>query len=332
MRPHARRQRRGHRHGHDEEHRVCVREGAPDRLARGVRHRACPPLRRLRRGRSAIIDISEHAWLPVPTDAGPAPDAFNRAGDLTRIAHVEIDRSGRHGRVRVDDLTVMKTTKSASPGSTAIGTRRCRGRGPHDGHEDACDLGLPSGPCRRRSLDFEVAWDGAAARRSGIRSPSTSARRSRLDLIMAAAMMDRRAVYRLGAHGPTELHHWLVDLSKFGLDNPGEVFVPRPSRTPVRRDHPPAIGRLAGAGVLKGRAPAGVEVLVRRCPAPTRSSCPTRSHSWPRSPPVRPTRQELLARRRARQPRSMAREPRIAGRDRVVRLDPVGGSSSRRPT
>ena len=46
----------------------------------------------------AIVDISEFAWLPVPTDAGPAPDAFTRAGDLTRITHVEIaaDRAGVH--------------------------------------------------------------------------------------------------------------------------------------------------------------------------------------------------------------------------------------------
>ena len=45
--PHGRRQRRGHRHGHDEEHRLRVRPRSADRLARGVRARARPALRRL---------------------------------------------------------------------------------------------------------------------------------------------------------------------------------------------------------------------------------------------------------------------------------------------
>src|SRR4029453_18715604 len=42
----------------------------------------------------AIVDIAEHPWVRVPTDAGPAPDAFTRAGDLTRLVHVAVDASG----------------------------------------------------------------------------------------------------------------------------------------------------------------------------------------------------------------------------------------------
>ena len=65
----------------------------------------------------AIIDIEEQRWLRIPEDGGEAPDAFVRAGDLTRLAHVAVDKAGAvEVEAGVGDLTVMKTAKSAFTG------------------------------------------------------------------------------------------------------------------------------------------------------------------------------------------------------------------------
>ena len=175
----------------------------------------------------AIIDIGEHAWLPIPTDAGPAPDAFTRAGDLTRIAHVEVDRAGSTSvEAGVDDLTVMKTTKSAFAGfdrDTYTTLPEVEDR------LMATKMRVTWGYAPDRiadgGLDFDAAWHGArAALRNSFAehfSPSVQAS----IWIMAGAVMDAQPAIDWVRMVLPNLHHWPVDLSKFGLDNPGEVFV-----------------------------------------------------------------------------------------------------------
>src|SRR4029078_8545726 len=113
----------------------------------------------------APVDIAEHAWVRVPTDTGPAPDAFTRAGDLTRLVHVVVDSSrSEEVEAGLDDLTVMKTTKSAFTGfdrdqyttlpevdDRLMATKmRVTWRYAPDA--------LAAG-----DLDFDAAWDGARA-------------------------------------------------------------------------------------------------------------------------------------------------------------------------
>ena len=174
----------------------------------------------------AVVDIAEHAWLPVPTDAGPAPDAFTRAGDLTRIARLE---AGSSGAVRVeagiDDLTVMKTTKSAFAG---FDRDRYTTLPEVDDRLMATRMRVTWGyapDAVAAGLDFDAAWDGArsALRNSFAEHFSASVQAS--IWIMARAMMDAEPSIDWVRMVLPNLHHWLVDLSKFGLDNPGEVFV-----------------------------------------------------------------------------------------------------------
>ena len=175
----------------------------------------------------AIVDIGEHRWLRIPTDSGPAPDAFTRAGDLTRVVHVEVDRAGSvRVEAGVDDLTVMKTTKSAFVGFD---------RDQYTTLPEAEDRlmatklratwGYASERAASGELDFDAAWDTArAALRNAFAehfSPSVQAS----IWIMAGAVMDAVPSIDWVRMVLPNLHHWLVDLSKFGLDNPGEVFV-----------------------------------------------------------------------------------------------------------
>src|SRR5688500_5208096 len=65
----------------------------------------------------ALIAVVEHPWSGVTTRDTEAPDAFVRSGEYSRLASVTLDRSGELAVVAgIDDMTVMKTTKSAFAG------------------------------------------------------------------------------------------------------------------------------------------------------------------------------------------------------------------------
>ena len=174
----------------------------------------------------ATVDIAEHPWAPVTTEGGDAPDAFVRSGELARLATVRVDGSGR-ARVEagIDDLTVMKTTRSAFKGFdrdryttlAEVDDRlmATKIRATWGYRDDAADEGL----------DFDAAWERA---RSALMtsfaehfSPSVQAS----IWIMGTAMMDAEASIEWVRMVLPNLHHWTVDLAPFGLDNPGEVFV-----------------------------------------------------------------------------------------------------------
>ena len=73
----------------------------------------------------ATISLREHRWTPIPTDGGPSRDAFLRSGDFTRTASATAVRGGPTVvEAGIEDLTVMKTAKSASSASPATATRR----------------------------------------------------------------------------------------------------------------------------------------------------------------------------------------------------------------
>jgi urate oxidase len=175
----------------------------------------------------AIIDIEEQRWLRVPTDAGDAPDAFVRAGDLTRLAHVVVDRAGAvEVEAGVGDLTVMKTAKSAFAGFdrdryTTLPEVEDRLMAT----KVRATWGYRAELAADAEFDFDAAWDRArlALRQSLAEHFSPSVQAS--IWIMATAIMDAETSIEWVRMVLPNLHHWQVDLSPFGLDNPGEVFV-----------------------------------------------------------------------------------------------------------
>jgi urate oxidase len=176
----------------------------------------------------AVVDIAEHPWSRVMLDDGsPAPDAFVRAGSYTRLAHVVASRSGElQAEAGIDDLTVMKTTKSAFAGFDrdryttlpevddrlmATKVRATWGYRP--------DLAGAAG------FDFDGAWE--RARSALLHSLAEHFSRSVQESIwiMGREMMDAEPSIDWVRMVLPNLHHWKVDLSPFGMDNPGEVFV-----------------------------------------------------------------------------------------------------------
>jgi urate oxidase len=175
----------------------------------------------------AIIDIEEQRWLRVPTNAGDAPDAFTRAGDLTRLAHVAVGRDGSMDvEAGVGDLTVMKTTKSAFAG---FDRDQYTTLPEVDDRLMATKIratwGYRSDLAADASFDFDATWDRtrAALRNSLAEHFSPSVQAS--IWIMSTAIMDAEPSIEWVRMVLPNLHHWLVDLSPFGLDNRGEVFV-----------------------------------------------------------------------------------------------------------
>ena len=175
----------------------------------------------------ATIDIEEQRWLRIPVDGGEAPDAFVRAGDLTRLVHVTADRTGAvQVEGGVGDLTVMKTTKSAFAG---FDRDRYTTLPEVDDRLMATRIratwGYRPDVAAAPGFDFDAAWETArlALRQSLAEHFSPSVQAS--IWVMATAMMDAEASIDWVRMVLPNLHHWLVDLTPFGLDNPGQVFV-----------------------------------------------------------------------------------------------------------
>jgi urate oxidase len=175
----------------------------------------------------AIVDIAEHGWARVGTDAGDAPDAFVRSGDLTRLARVALGPNGAVGiEGGVDDLTVMKTTKS---GFSGFDRDRYTTLPDVDDRLMATKIratwGYRSDLAGDAALDFDAAWEGARSTLLASLAEHFSPSVQASIWIMGTAMMDAEPAIDWVRMVLPNLHHWTVDLAPFGMDNPGEVFV-----------------------------------------------------------------------------------------------------------
>jgi urate oxidase len=174
---------------------------------------------------SATIDLQEHRWSRVAADGREAPDAFARIGDLTRLASVRVDRDGAFAvEAGLDDLTVMKTTKSAF---TGFDRDRFTTLPEVDDRLMATKIRATWGfrSSLVGGLDFDVAWDRAHVALMGSFAEHFSRSVQESIWIMGTAMLDAEPSIDWVRMVLPNLHHWTVDLEPFGLDNPGEVFV-----------------------------------------------------------------------------------------------------------
>lgn len=174
----------------------------------------------------ATLDIVEHEWRRLRIGDEEAPDAFVRLGQHSRLATVSADAAGGLEVIAgIDDLTVMKTTKSAFKGfdrdryttlpevDDRLMATKIRATWGYRG--DAIDEGL----------DFDAAWKRATVALMDSLAEHFSPSVQASIWIMARAMMDAEASIDWVRMVLPNLHHWTVDLAPFGLDNPGEVFV-----------------------------------------------------------------------------------------------------------
>jgi urate oxidase len=166
----------------------------------------------------ATISLREHRWSPITTEGGPAPYAFVRTGDFTRTAVVSATRDSAQIEAGVEDLTVMKTTRSAFAGFPRDGTRPCAKSTMDHGHEGHAP-GVRLGRSRLGRVFEECGTLLDALAEHFSPSVQTSI------WVMARAILERHAAVDEVRMVLPNLHHWLVDLSPFGQENHGEIFV-----------------------------------------------------------------------------------------------------------
>ncbi|MGI8992881.1 MAG: factor-independent urate hydroxylase [Nocardioidaceae bacterium] len=196
----------------------------------------------------ARIEIDEYAWERIEVDGRPHDHSFVRKGQEVRTTAATVDGEGSDQQVFVvaglRDLVVLKST-----GSEFAGFLRDEFTTLNETHDRVMATSLSVG---WRYCHAEVTWQASYdAIRAALLEQFASVHSLALQQTlyeMGRTVLERRpevAEIRLSA---PNLHHLLVDLERFGLDNRGEVFHAddRPYgliQAAVQRDDSPAADR-----------------------------------------------------------------------------------------
>jgi urate oxidase len=169
----------------------------------------------------ARVHIEEFAWERLEVGGEPHPHAFRRAGAEVRTTTVVAGADGEWVVSGLTGLVVLKSTGSEFGGfladryttleptrdrilSTAV-TARWRHAGP-----DTSDWGESFAATRALLLERFAATHSLSLQQT-------------LHAMAAAVLEARPEVVEVRMSMPNK-HHFVVDLTPFGLDNPNEVF------------------------------------------------------------------------------------------------------------
>lgn len=169
----------------------------------------------------ATVNIREHAWHPIDVAGSPAPDAFVRGGEGTRVATVAATRGGLTVEAGVEDLVVMKTTRSAFSG---FPRDRYTTLAETDDRLMATKItaiwryGSPE-------IEHDPTWSAVRTTLLEVFADHDSPSVQTSIWIMARAMLERHEELDEVRMVLPNLHHWTVDLSAFGVTNDRLVYV-----------------------------------------------------------------------------------------------------------
>lgn len=170
----------------------------------------------------ATVNVREHGWRPIDVDGAPAPDAFVRTGEGTRVATVAASGDGLAIEAGVEDLVVMKTTRSAFEGF------------PRDRYTTLAEADDRLMATRVTAMwrygtsdleDFDAAWSDIRSTLLTTFADHDSPSVQTSIWIMAQAMLERHEELDEIRMVLPNLHHWPVDLSPFGMTNDKLVYV-----------------------------------------------------------------------------------------------------------
>jgi urate oxidase len=169
----------------------------------------------------ATVNVREHAWLPIDVAGSPARDAFVRGGEGTRVATVAATLGGTSVQAGIEDLVVMKTTRSGFSGF------------PRDRYttlpetDDRLLATRINAIWRYGSpdLDADLIFDAVRTTLLEVFADHHSASVQASIWIMAREILARHEELDEIRMVLPNLHHWLVDLAPFGLANDGEVYI-----------------------------------------------------------------------------------------------------------
>jgi urate oxidase len=172
----------------------------------------------------ARVDVDEYRWERISVDGTGHPHAFVRSGQEIRSAASVIDTEGpvqaQWVVSGVRDLVLLKST-----GSQFTGFLRDR----YTTLAEAADRILATSlTARWRYGSTDVPWDDAFTQVRQIllerfAVPHSRALQQTLWDMGSAVLAARDDIAEIRLSAPNK-HHFLADLSPYGLDNPGEVF------------------------------------------------------------------------------------------------------------
>jgi urate oxidase len=190
----------------------------------------------------ARIEVEEYTWDRVVIDGVEHDHTWTRRGPEIRTAAVTVDASGEYVVGGIKDLVILKSTGSEFHDFL---------RETYTTLPDTNDRVMATSLVAHwRFTTTEVDWDAAYA---GIKAAivrefatlQSLALQQTLWAIGHAVLSEFPSIAEMRLSAPNK-HHFVVDLSPFGLENPGEVFISadRPygliQATVTRDDAPPA--------------------------------------------------------------------------------------------
>ena len=191
----------------------------------------------------ARVAVESYGWDRIAVGGQPHEHAFRRAGAEVRTAVVTVDGDDAHVLAGLSDLVVLKTT-----GSEFWGFPRDRYTTLAETHDRILATAVTA-RWRHGTLDVDWAKSFAETRRLLLEAFATThslSLQQSLYAMAAAAITTRPEVVEVRMSMPNK-HHFVVDLSPFGLTNDNEVFLAgdRPygliEGTVSRDDAPPAL-------------------------------------------------------------------------------------------
>ncbi|TCM44544.1 factor-independent urate hydroxylase [Kribbella sp. VKM Ac-2568] len=173
----------------------------------------------------ARIEIEEYPWERISVDGAGHDHAFVRAGSGIRTTVVNVDGRGAERNAHVvsgvHDLTLLKSTGSEFHGFL---------KDKYTTLPETDDRVLATSLVARWRYDHtEVDWDKSYDEIKGLLLEQFArihsyALQQTLYGMGEAVLQQHPEVAEIKFSAPNK-HHFLVDLSPFGVENPGEVFI-----------------------------------------------------------------------------------------------------------
>lgn len=174
----------------------------------------------------ATATVREVAWRPLATSSGASDHGMVRDTSMTRTTVVRSDRDGARVRSGVEDVALMKTTKSGFAGF------------PRDRFTT-----LPEVDDRMMVSSVSASWAYRSQGAAAASEPDWDALHAQVwstlvDVfhehyspslqssiwLMGKAILERVPEVEDVTMAWPNLHHWIVDLAPFGMTNDGTIY------------------------------------------------------------------------------------------------------------
>ncbi|WP_213806478.1 factor-independent urate hydroxylase [Granulicella sp. dw_53] len=172
---------------------------------------------------SVSVRIASTLWKRMTIDGKPHPDSFMRGSDELQTTLVEKTQGGSFKIVSgLEDLVVMKTAKSGFEGFIQESLTTLKGTN----DRLFCTAVRADWTYNSTSLDFEAIRTKVRERmlKTFAEHDSKSVQQT-LYAMARSALTDVPEISEIEIRMPNK-HCLLVDLSRFGQDNPNEIFLP----------------------------------------------------------------------------------------------------------